>query len=94
VLGLHAEGASSGIASALTALEGVRNNGGGWGFLARSDQATDANSSGLVLEAILSTSGTTDSAPRTALEKWCTRTRFALFVLIGRVCGGSPKESR
>ena len=77
VLGLHAQGASSGIANALTALDGVRNSGGGWGFLARSDQATDANSTGLVLEAIRSARGTTDTKGIEALlqlQVGCTGT--------------------
>jgi LPXTG-motif cell wall-anchored protein len=67
VLGLHAQGVSSGVASALSALAGVRNAGGGWGDLARADQATDANSTGLVLDAIFSVDGAADPKGISAL---------------------------
>ncbi|HEY5172556.1 MAG TPA: hypothetical protein VIK54_12595, partial [Acidimicrobiia bacterium] len=46
-LGLVAQGDTGAAAKAEVALRAVRNAGGGWGFLARNDQPTDANSTGL-----------------------------------------------
>jgi LPXTG-motif cell wall-anchored protein len=48
-------------------LDAVRNGGGGWGFLARSDQSTDANSTGLVLEALRTVNGVADEQGVNAL---------------------------
>jgi LPXTG-motif cell wall-anchored protein len=66
-LGLDAQGASASAAKGIQALDSVRNSGGGWGFLARSDQATDGNSTGLVLAAERTVQGTTDNKGLAAL---------------------------
>jgi LPXTG-motif cell wall-anchored protein len=66
-LGLHAQGATSQPANGVTALKAVRNSGGGWGFLSLSSQATDANSTGVVLEALRTVDGTADTQGITAL---------------------------
>jgi hypothetical protein len=75
VLGLQAQGATTEAANGIAAVKAVRNAGGGWGFLARADQGTDANSTGLVLEAIRTVAGAPD-APGTAallgLQVGCT----------------------
>jgi LPXTG-motif cell wall-anchored protein len=67
VLGLHAQGATTAAANGIHALEAVRNASGGWGFLSRSDQATDANSTGVVLEALRTVNGTADAPGIAAL---------------------------
>jgi LPXTG-motif cell wall-anchored protein len=67
VLGLHAQGASAPASKGVTALDAVRNGGGGWGFLARNDQTTDANSTGLVLEALRTVNGAADEQGLNAL---------------------------
>jgi LPXTG-motif cell wall-anchored protein len=67
VLGLHVQGATTASAAGVAALNAVRNPSGGWGFLARSDQATDANSTGVVLEALRTVNGTADAAGTAAL---------------------------
>lgn len=68
VLGLQSQGgASAAVAQGVGALNAVRNAGGGWGFLSRSDQATDANSTGVVLEALRTVNGTADATGVTAL---------------------------
>lgn len=61
VLGLHAQGVTTQASNGVTALDAVRNAGGGWGFLARNDQATDANSTGLVLQALRTVDGASDA---------------------------------
>jgi LPXTG-motif cell wall-anchored protein len=66
-LGLAVQGATAPAAHGIAALDAVRNAGGGWGFLARSDQATDANSTGLVLEALRTVNGTADAPGIAAL---------------------------
>jgi LPXTG-motif cell wall-anchored protein len=60
LLGLIAQGDTTAAAKAEAALRAVRNSGGGWGFFARNDQPTDANSTGLVLEALRTVSGVAD----------------------------------
>jgi len=60
LLGLIAQGDNTAAAKAETALRAVRNAGGGWGFLSVSTQATDGNSTGLVLEALRTVSGVAD----------------------------------
>ena len=60
VLGLQAQGRTAPAANGATALLAVRNSGGGWGFLARSDQPTDANSTGLVVTALRAANGSQD----------------------------------
>jgi LPXTG-motif cell wall-anchored protein len=67
VLGLHTQGATTAAANGVNALKAVRNAGGAWGFLARSDQATDANSTGVVLEALRTVTGAADAQGITAL---------------------------
>jgi hypothetical protein len=75
VLGLAAQGRASSSAAGAAALASVRNGGGGWGFLASSDQPTDANSTGLVVSALQSVNGTQDAqgvAAILALQLPCT----------------------
>jgi LPXTG-motif cell wall-anchored protein len=67
VAALHAHGAGGPAGSGATALEAVRNAAGAWGFLARSDQATDANSTGVVLLALRAVRGASDTAGVAAL---------------------------
>ena len=67
VLGLQAQGATGPAAAGVTALETVRNAGAGWGFLARDDQPTDANSTGLVLQALRTVNGAADAPGVNAL---------------------------
>jgi len=68
VLGLHAQGATAAAAAGITALEAVRNAGGGWGFFARNDQATDADSTGDVLQALRTVNGAADAPGIAALQ--------------------------
>ncbi len=63
VLGLAAQGDSAAASKGAAALDAVRNGGGGWGFLSRADQPSDANSTGVVLIALRTVNGTPD-APR------------------------------
>ena len=75
LLGLSAQGATASATKGVNALEAVRNAQGGWGFLARSDQATDANSTGAVLEALRTVQGTADARgvkALLALQVGCT----------------------
>jgi hypothetical protein len=67
VLGLQAQGRSAPATNGVNALLAVRNSGGGWGFLSRADQPTDANSTGLVLSALRAVNGTQDQQGATAL---------------------------
>ena len=60
LLGLIAQGDTTAAAKAEAALRAVRNAGGGWGFFSVSTQATDGNSTGLVLEALRTVSGVAD----------------------------------
>jgi LPXTG-motif cell wall-anchored protein len=69
VLGLIAQGVTSVARGAITALDAVRNAGGGWGFLASRDQATDANSTGLVVSAIRTVTGASDARGLAALSR-------------------------
>ena len=52
VLGLYAQGATAPATVGAQALVGVRSVEEGWAFLAASNQANDANSTGLVLEGL------------------------------------------
>src|SRR5262249_44545161 len=67
VLGLHAQAATMAVTHGIDALNAVRNASGGWGFLSRSDQATDANSTGVVLAALRTVNGTADAPGMAAL---------------------------
>jgi len=67
ILGLQAQGRTAPTADGANALMTVRSTGGGWGFLARSDQPTDANSTGLVVSALLAATGAQDSQGTDAL---------------------------
>jgi len=67
VLGLQAQGATRRAAKGIAALKAVRNAAGGWGFLADTSQATDADSTGLVLEAIRTVDGAPDTQGTAAL---------------------------
>jgi LPXTG-motif cell wall-anchored protein len=68
-LGLFAQGATPFVDAAVTGLKAVRNAGGGWGFVARADQASDANSTGLVMTALRTINGSIDTKGLAALEK-------------------------
>ncbi len=60
-LGAGAQGATALANDGVAALKAVRSAmGGGWGFLADAGQATDANSTGAVLEAIRTVTGAAD----------------------------------
>lgn len=75
VLGLQSQGATAAAAAGVTALDAARNAGGGWGFLSRADQSTDANSTGVVLEALRTVTGSADTqgiAALLALQVGCT----------------------
>jgi hypothetical protein len=61
VLGLDAQGATAPAAVGADALVGVRSVEEGWAFLAASNQANDANSTGLVLEALRTVNGGVDA---------------------------------
>ena len=67
VLGLQAQGRTGPASDGAKALVNVRNRGGGWGYLARDDQPTDANSTGLVVSALLAATGTQDPQGTDAL---------------------------
>ena len=81
VLGLLAQGRTAPADAGANALLTVRNSGGGWGFLARSDQLTDANSTGLVVSALRADRGSQDSAGTAAL----------LALQVG--CDGDPADA-
>ena len=81
VLGLLAQGRTAPADAGANALRTVRNSGGGWGFLARSDQSTDANSTGLVVSALRADSGSQDAAGTAAL----------LALQVG--CDGDPADA-
>ena len=66
-LALQAHGVSAPANDGATALGTVRNARGGWGYLAQSDQATDANSTGIVVAALRAVTGTSDAAGLDAL---------------------------
>jgi LPXTG-motif cell wall-anchored protein len=55
------------VTNGIAALDAVRNPSGGWGFWSRSDQATDANSTGVVLEALRTVNGSSDATGIAAL---------------------------
>jgi LPXTG-motif cell wall-anchored protein len=61
VLALQAQGVNAPAAIGASALDAVRNASGGWGFLAQNDQATDANSTGVVLAALRAVDGASDT---------------------------------
>src|SRR4051794_22207991 len=61
MLGLQAQGRTAEARDGATAVESVRNAAGGWGFLAQSDQPTDANSTGLVVSALRAVFGQQDA---------------------------------
>jgi LPXTG-motif cell wall-anchored protein len=67
-IGLFAQGASPFANAAVTALDGVRNAHGGWGFVARADQASDANSTGLVMATLRTIQGSVDAKGLAALS--------------------------
>jgi hypothetical protein len=67
-LGLFAQGATTQATAGVTALAAVRNAGGGWGFFALSDQATDANSTGLVMATLRTINGSVDTKGLAALS--------------------------
>ncbi len=67
VLGLFGQGATAPAADGAAALVGVRSVEHGWSFLAQSNQPNDANSTGLVLEALRTVNSTADAEGTTAL---------------------------
>jgi LPXTG-motif cell wall-anchored protein len=67
LLGLDAAGVTGPLPAGVAALDNARNSEGGWGFFAASDQPTDANSTGLVVEALLAVTGTRDAQGTAAL---------------------------
>jgi LPXTG-motif cell wall-anchored protein len=68
VLGLDAQGGvSAAVSKGVGALDAVRNSDGGWGFLASSDQLTDADSTADVLDALRTVNGSVDADGRDAL---------------------------
>ncbi len=77
ILGLAAQGDSAAASKGAAALDAVRNGGGGWGFLSRADQPSDANSTGVVLIALRTVNGTPDVrgiAALLGLQVGCTGT--------------------
>jgi hypothetical protein len=80
MLGLDAQGRTTPATDGATGLDGVRNADGAWGFLAASDQPTDANSTGLVLTALQTVNGSRDAQGTAAL----------LALQVG--CGGEPAD--
>jgi len=68
VIGLHAQGATTAATAGVAALDAVRNAGGGWGYFARSDQDTDADSTGDVLQALRTVNGQVDASGVAALQ--------------------------
>ena len=79
-IGLRVQGANGPAAAGVAELATVRNAGGGWGFLSRADQSTDANSTGVVLEALRTVNGAADTAGINAL----------LALQVG--CAGDPAD--
>jgi LPXTG-motif cell wall-anchored protein len=69
VLGLVAQGDANPADAGVAALLKVRTADHGWGFLASSTQSTDANSTGLVMEAIRTDRGAPDGPGGVALLK-------------------------
>jgi LPXTG-motif cell wall-anchored protein len=67
VMGLSAQGEAAPAAKGVTELDSVRNTTGGWGFSSASSQAIDPNSTGVVLEAIRTATGTVDARDVSAL---------------------------
>lgn len=76
MLGLMAQSVQGdAVDAAADALDAVRTSDGGWGFFADDAQATDANSTGLVAEALLALDGEPDAegtAALLALQVGCT----------------------
>ena len=68
VLALAAVDQSGPAGDGAAALDAVRNTAGGWGLSAAADQPTDTNSTGLVADALLATSGTPDAPGIAAIE--------------------------
>ena len=74
-IGLHVQGATTPAAAGVAELGSVRNAHGGWGFFSDAGQATDANSTGVVLLALRTVNGTADTAgihALLALQAGCT----------------------
>jgi LPXTG-motif cell wall-anchored protein len=67
MLALQAHGVTAPASEGASALDAVRNPGGAWGYLAQSDQATDANSTGIVMAALRAVNGTSDAPGLDAL---------------------------
>ena len=67
VLGLDAQGDTDAAAAGVAALDSARNASGGWGFFVSADQATDANSTAVVLDALRTVNGAVDGPGRAAL---------------------------
>jgi LPXTG-motif cell wall-anchored protein len=81
IIGLHAVGGAPGaVTDGVNALGTVRNAGGAWGYLASDDQPTDANSTGLVVEALHAVNGGRDAQGTAAL----------LALQVG--CAGDPAD--
>jgi len=75
MLGLRAQGRTTEPADGANALATVRNPSGGWGLLARADQPTDANSTGMVVAALRAVTGVQDAKGTAAivgLQVGCT----------------------
>src|SRR4051794_23353790 len=75
MLGLQAQGHTAEALNGAKAVESVRNAAGGWGFLAQSDQPTDANSTGVVVSALRAVQGDQDArgaAELMALQVGCS----------------------
>jgi hypothetical protein len=68
VLALAAVDQSGPAGDGAAALDAVRNSAGGWGLSAAAEQPTDANSTGLVADALLATSGGPDADGLAAIE--------------------------
>jgi hypothetical protein len=79
-LGLKAQGRNKPATDGANALLAARNAAGAWGFLAASDQPTDANSTGVVVAALRAITGTQDAQGVAAL----------LALQVG--CDGDPAD--
>jgi hypothetical protein len=79
-LGLKAQGRNTPATDGAEALLAVRNADGAWGYLAASDQPTDANSTGVVVTALRAITGTQDAQGVAAL----------LALQVG--CDGDPAD--
>jgi LPXTG-motif cell wall-anchored protein len=66
-IGLHVQGVNAPAVAGVAELESIRNAQGGWGFFSDSGQATDANSTGVVLTALRTINGAADPAGIDAL---------------------------